>query len=344
MKGWHLMQIDFVYDDSVQNAPAGFLDALNEAASVVSSAILDNPLTFTIAIGYGEVGGTPITGNSRLAEAGPNSGALVDYATLVGDLSMQRFLSANDRTFLGSLPAADPSGGGTWYLPIGQEKALGLVDPTTTEVDGVLGVSANFQYDFSQVDGIDPGTFDLVGMLEHEITHAMGRAAAPGFLTPFDLATYDPATGARDLVNGPADRYFSIDGGATSLAGVNGASDPADLTGLDGNGNPINDPFNAILLAVDSLFVEQSRHHHDGCSRLHDRMAQDQATAPIAQMLADQPGVDPSSLTLQPGDFPAADGTGPAGVMGRIPWRPLALGAGAIDCAHVPTLIAAEHA
>ena len=39
----------------------------------------------------------------------------------------------------------------TWYLPIGQEKALGLVDPTTTEVDGVLGVSANFSYDFSQV-------------------------------------------------------------------------------------------------------------------------------------------------------------------------------------------------
>ena len=240
------MQIDFVYDNSVQNAPAGFVNALNEAASVISSAILDNSLTFTIAISYGEVGGTPITGN-WLAEAGPSSGASVDYATLVGDLSMQRFLSANDRTFLGSLPATDPSGGGTWYLPIGQEKALGLVDPTTTEVDGVLGVSANFQYDFSQVDGIDPGTFDLVGILEHEITHAMGRAAAPGFLTPFDLATYDPANGARNLVNGPADRYFSIDGGATSLAGVNGASDPADLTGLDGNGNPINDPFNAIL-------------------------------------------------------------------------------------------------
>ena len=74
-------------------------------------------------------------------------------------------------------------------------------------------------------DGIDPGTFDLVGFLEHEITHAMGRVASPGFLTPFDLATYNPATGAPDLVNGAADRYFSIDGGATSLAGVNGSSD-----------------------------------------------------------------------------------------------------------------------
>ena len=217
------MQIDFVYDNSVKNAPAGFQNALNEAASVVSSVILDN-VTFTIAIGYGEVGGTPITGN-LLAEAISNSGALVDYATLVNDLGMQSFLSANDRTFLGSLPATDPSGGGTWYLPIGQEKALGLVDPTTTEVDGVLGVSANFSYDFSQADGIDPGTFDLVGLLEHEMTHAMGRVASPGFLTPFDLATYNPATGAPDLVNGAADRYFSIDGGATSLAGVNGPSD-----------------------------------------------------------------------------------------------------------------------
>src|ERR1700730_920004 len=97
------MQIDFVYDDSVKNAPAGFQNALNEAASVVSSVILDN-VTFTIAIGYGEVGDTPITGNV-LAQGISNSGALVDYATLVNDLGMQRFLSANDRTFLGSLPA-----------------------------------------------------------------------------------------------------------------------------------------------------------------------------------------------------------------------------------------------
>ena len=337
------VQIDFVYDNSVQNAPAGFLDALNEAASVVSSAILDNPLTFTIAVGYGEVGGTPITGN-WLAEAGPNSGALVDYATLVGDLSMQRFLSANDQTFLANLPAVDPSGGGNWFLPIGQEKALGLVDPTTTEVDGVLGVSANFPYDFSQVDGIDAGTFDLVGILEHEMTHAMGRDASPGFLTPLDLATYDPTTGARDIVNGPADRYFSIDGGATSVAGVNGASDPPDLTGLDGNGNPINDPFNAILLPSTLYSWSSLDTTTMDVLGFTTEMAPDPATAPIAQMLADQPGVDPSSLTLQPGDFPAAGGTGPRGdgtdAVGR-PWR----GAGAIDCAHLPTVVAAgDHA
>ena len=157
-----------------QKCPGGFPERTERGRFGRQQRDLGQPLTFTIAIGYGEVGGTPITGN-WLAEAGPNSGALVDYATLVGDLGMQSFLSANDRTFLGSLPAIDPSGGGNWFLPIGQEKALGLVDPTTTEVDGVLGVSANFSYDFSQVDGIDAGTFDLVGILEHEMTHAMGR-------------------------------------------------------------------------------------------------------------------------------------------------------------------------
>ena len=335
------MQIDFVYDESVENAPRGFQNALNEAASVVSSVILDN-VTFTIAIGYGEVGGTPITGN-MLAQAISNSGALVDYATLVNDLGMQSFLSADDRTFLGSLPATDPSNGGTWYLPIGQEKALGLVDPTTTEVDGVLGVSANFSYDFYQADGIDPGTFDLVGLLEHEMTHAMGRVAPPGFLTPLDLATYNPATGAPDLVNGAADRYFSIDGGATSLAGVNGPSDSADLSGLDGNGNPIDDPFNAIL-SPSTLYSWSSLD-----TTMMDvlgfttEVAQDQATPPTAQTLADQAGIDPASLTLQPDDFPLGDGTSPVGGDGTDSVEPRWAANGVIDCTHVPTLIAGEH-
>ena len=72
-------------------------------------------------------------------------------------------------------------------------------------------------------------------------------------------------------------------------------------------------------------------------------VAQSQARAPIAQMLADQPGIDPASLTLQPGDFPAGDGTGPVGGDGTESVEPPWPATGAIDCTHVPTLIAGEH-
>ncbi len=112
--------------------------------------------------------------------------------------------------------------------------------------DGSTGFSSLFNYSFDQ-SNVAPGTFDLVGIAAHELTHALGRFAAPGYQTPFDLATYDPSTGLLNLNNGPNDRYFSIDGGQTNLVGINGSSDPADLSGFDGSGNPIVDPFNAFI-------------------------------------------------------------------------------------------------
>ena len=151
------MQIKFVDDPSVQAAPAGFQNALNEAASVISAKLINDPITVTLDIGYGEVGGSPITG-SVLAAAAPTRGTFLTYDQLVSDLHNQA-LSANDRTFLAHLPASDPSGGNTanWFVSAAQEKALGLINPTSTEVDGEVGVSANFTYTFSQSGSVAPG-------------------------------------------------------------------------------------------------------------------------------------------------------------------------------------------
>jgi hypothetical protein len=273
------MQIKFVDDPSVQAAPAGFQNALNEAASVISAKLINDPITVTLDIGYGEVGGSPITG-SVLAAAAPTRGTFLTYDQLVSDLHNQA-LSANDRTFLAHLPASDPSGGNTanWFVSAAQEKALGLINPTSTEVDGEVGVSANFTYTFSQSGSIAPGSFDLVGILEHEMTHALGRYAPPGFLSPFDLTAYDPASGKLDLNNGPNSRYFSIDGGAVDLAGINGNSDPADFSGLDGSGHPITDPFNAFLSPgttyawtnLDSTTMDVLGYQTAPINRHHDR-------------------------------------------------------------------------
>lgn len=249
------MQINFDYDASTSAAPAGFFAALNEAASVISTEITNVPLTFTINVGWGEVGGTPITGN-ELAAAAP-TGTFVDYNTLVNDFKNQPNQSADDKAFIASAFPATPHGGvQNWFLPTAEAKALGVQDPTTTESDGILGVSSNFAYTFSQNDpgGIAAGTFDLVGILFHEITHAMGRIddSKGGFFTPFDAGAYNKVTGDAQPLSGPPDRFFSIDG-TTPLAGLDSLSDPADLDATNGRlptdplFSTISDSFNAFL-------------------------------------------------------------------------------------------------
>jgi hypothetical protein len=236
--------LNLVFDGSVNSAPAGFTDALNTAAQIVGSQIQD-PISITINVGYGEINGVPITGNT-LAE-GSASGLFVPYGQLVSDLQNSSNTSQDYQNFLANLPATDPSNGGQFLLSNAEAYALGAsFTPANGLPDGYAGFSDLFSYSYDQ-SNIASGTYNLVGIGEHELTHALGRIAPPGYLTPFDLASYDPNSGLLDINNGPVDRYFSIDGGQTNLAGINGSSDPADLSGSDGNGNPINDPFNAFI-------------------------------------------------------------------------------------------------
>ena len=61
------MQINFVYDTSVDSAPVGFQAALAAVAQYLDALII-NPISLTIQVGWGEVGGTPITDADAKAE------------------------------------------------------------------------------------------------------------------------------------------------------------------------------------------------------------------------------------------------------------------------------------
>jgi hypothetical protein len=63
------MQINFVYDASVANAPAGFKTGLAAAASHLDS-LITNPITIIIAVGWGENNGSAIPAGN-LATGGP---------------------------------------------------------------------------------------------------------------------------------------------------------------------------------------------------------------------------------------------------------------------------------
>ena len=129
-----------------------------------------------------------------------------------------------------NLPGVYPNlnGSGDFFVSDAEYKALTGVAQNTDAVDGFVGFSNVIPWSFGP--GIGPaGSTDFESVVEHEITHAMGRvdiaftspifAGGPSYLTPLDFYKYaNIGNGAfgnnLNPTNSPS--YFSIDGGRTT--------------------------------------------------------------------------------------------------------------------------------
>ena len=234
------LHFHFVYDASMANAPAAYVTALNTAAAILSSEITDT-MTLNIEVGWGTIGGTtPIPGS--VAEGGTLGDIYQTYATVSGELAAH--MSGPAAATL--LPTSDPFGAVSYDLSGAQAKAWGLTAADATGLDGLIGVSSSGW----------PST-DYVGVLLHELTHAMGRNSGWGGTnadtTTLDLYRYS-APGVRvtdgslvdpSLHSGASSlQYFSLDGGKTVLAGYSNTSDYGDWAS---NSLTLHDPNNAFL-------------------------------------------------------------------------------------------------
>ncbi len=223
------MQINVVFDASTNGAPAGFFTAVNAAVQYWEQEIT-NPISVTIDFGWGEVGGTAITGDA-IGESSTN-GYTTTYAqvrqALIGAATTPAGVQA-----VASLPAADPTGGAGLFVAIAEAAALGLPTFGAT-VAGSIGLNASDNFTFDPNNRGIAGDYDAIGVLEHELSEVLGRIAGSGQLqngvaqyAPLDLFRY---TAPGQLALTPEAASFSLDGGQHLLLPFNApsAGDPGD--------------------------------------------------------------------------------------------------------------------
>ena len=213
------LTINVVYDSSVANAPSGFVADVNAAVQYLESQFVD-PITITIAVGYGEVGGSAL-GFGALGESETYLNSYT-YAQLTAAMKADA-TSPADVTAISSLLATNPTGNGTFWVSTAEAKALGLA-PSDTSIDGYVGfASSSNTFDYNNADGVTAGQYDFSGVVLHELTEVMGRQTMNGqsfsgttAYEPLDLFRYS-APGVHTF-SGTKAGYFSADGGTTHLA------------------------------------------------------------------------------------------------------------------------------
>ena len=214
--------INISWDASVANAPSAFVSAVLAAAQFLESQFTD-PVTMNISVGYGEVDGYTLGGNTL----GANLSYLVQatYAATRNAL-VRDATSPDDATALASLPASSPRGGNVW-LTTAQAKALDLISANGTSTDGFVGFSNSLPFTYNDAGGVASGTYDFFDVAVHELTEVMGRLMLTGETVGGVANSYDlldllhySSPGVRDF-SSSTPGYFSIDGGATDLGNFN---------------------------------------------------------------------------------------------------------------------------
>jgi hypothetical protein len=261
--------INPVFDASWASAPAGATTDVNNVIKEYE-ADFSNPVTVSIAFGWGELNGSPIGSGAATVFAtsdfpppfGPAStftlaqvkGFYASAAAAPG--STQVLVTANSH-----LPATYPNPGGSagFFIPDAEYLALTGTPLNADTIDGFTGYATNFcgggtcPYDFS---GGTPGpnAIDFTAVVEHELSHALSRSdyafssgapgGAPPFLTPQDFFKFQDSSGCTTTLDPKFDiACFSYDGGATNPGPrtFSNTSDSGDWI------NAANDSYNAFI-------------------------------------------------------------------------------------------------
>ncbi len=225
--------ISVVFDQATNTLPSGFVNDVNAVVAYFESAFNDT-IDLTLHVGYGEVNGTTLNAGS-LGQSNWNANSFT-YSQLKTALTNDA-TDSSDSTAVASLPASDPiSGTHTYWVTQAEQEALGLLS-SGTAINGYVGFSNTFTFDYDRSNGIASGAYDFIGTVAHEITEVLGRQvgvqendvnnAPSDFIS--DLFHFS-SSGVRDFSRGG---YLSANNGATNLGDLStsASGDAGDLGG-----------------------------------------------------------------------------------------------------------------
>ena len=232
------LTIQITWDTSVASAPSAFMTGVIAAVQAFESNF-SNAVTIDIAVGYGEIAGTPM-GGGALGES-ESYLQFVSYASLVAALATHNS-DATTAAVLASLPATAPVSGYIW-LTTAQAKALGLAAASGTGLDGYIGLANSYAFTYNTSGTVAAGSYDFNGIVSHELTEVLGRLMLTGgsvgsyanSYSLLDLLHYS-SPGVRDF-SASTPGYFSANRGATNGGAFNTSAggDAADWASSVGN-------------------------------------------------------------------------------------------------------------
>jgi len=226
----HALVINPTFDSSLQNLAnaAQWESAINYADGQFASLFSD---AITINITFKADSSTGVNGHNDF-----NGQSLGNYGAVKTVLAADA-KSTDDATSIAHLPISDPTGGGNFILADAQAKALGVRAGNNSGTDGTITFGDLYPYTFDPNNRAVIGSFDFIGIAEHEISEVMGRVGdaniSGGNFGVLDLFGYQfgaggTGTGVLNLAQNQDNNYFCIDGGITPLKLYNNHADGGD--------------------------------------------------------------------------------------------------------------------
>src|SRR3979411_275482 len=167
------MQINVIYDQNQSSLPSGFVAAVNYVVNYFDTTFT-NPVTVNIDLGYGEIAGQSL-GSGALGQSRTYFDS-VAYSTAFNALKANQ-PSATQQAAYATLPASSPMSGGTLWVSTAEEKALGLIAGDNPAIDGYVGVSNTYPFNYSASGTPASNQYYFVGVLAHEFTEILGRTS-----------------------------------------------------------------------------------------------------------------------------------------------------------------------
>ncbi len=236
-----------------ETAIAGFANATKRWAT-----LFNNSVTINLNIGFRDLGlgvlGQNVAQRDNYSYSSVYNALGVNRSSADDNTAFSNLQTGNNFDMLLNRTANSPNGSGsatpyldndddannsTIRLNRGNAKALGLVNANATGQDStiIFNSSSSIVWDFDPTDGISVGAYDFVGLVTHEIGHALGfdsgvdvlDGSVPSndneytYASALDLFRFSAdslaqGSGVIDWTASNTDKYFSINGGTTKIA------------------------------------------------------------------------------------------------------------------------------